>query len=85
VAATVYALGAFSSLLCAALLLRYYSRSQQRLLLWSGLSFIGLTMTNILLFIDLIAVPDIDLHILRYCITAGSLCLLVFGLVWEER
>lgn len=81
----VYVLGALCSLLCSVLLLRHYLRSHQRLLLWSGLCFAGLTATNVVVFIDLVAFPEIDLHIVRHSLTAVSLGLLVFGLVWEER
>lgn len=42
-AATVYVLGALTTLLCAVLLLRAYGVVRQRLLLWSGLCFTGLT------------------------------------------
>jgi hypothetical protein len=54
-------------------------------LFWSALCFGGLTATNILVFIDLVAVPEADLHLLRWGITAVSLGLQVFGLVWESK
>lgn len=84
-AEAVYVLGAASSLLCAGLLLRQYSSSRQKLLLWSALSFGGLTVTNILVFIDLISLPDVDLHVVRWSVTAASLALLLFGLIWESK
>ena len=56
-AALVYVLGALTTLLCAILLLRAYFRVGRRLLLWSGLCFAGLTVSNCLLFIDLIIMP----------------------------
>lgn len=84
-AEAVYILGAASSLLCAGLLLRQYLASRQKLLLWSALSFIGLTVTNVLVFVDLVSLPDVDLHVLRWSITAGSLGLLLFGLIWESK
>ena len=48
----VYGLCVVTSALCAVLLLRGYARSRVPLLLWSGLCFIGLTLNNVLLFID---------------------------------
>jgi len=84
-AETVYVLGALSSLLCAVLLGRQFLASRNKLLLWSSLCFVGLTITNILVFIDLVLVPDLDLHTLRWCITAAALSLLVYGLIWESR
>jgi hypothetical protein len=84
-AETVYILGALSSLLCAVLLFRHYLVSRTQLLFWSALCFGGLTATNVLVFIDLVAVPEADLHLLRWGITAVSLGLQVFGLVWESK
>ena len=81
----VYIFGALSSMLCAGLLWRRYKISQNKLLLWSALCFLGLTINNILVFVDLILVPDVDLHVLRWSATAASLGLIVFGLVWETR
>ena len=42
----VNVLGAFTVFLCATLLLRAYGRTRKRLLLWSGLCFLGLTLSN---------------------------------------
>lgn len=81
----VYILGAASSLLCAGLLLRQFFSSHQKLLLWSALSFLGLTVTNVFVFIDLVTLPEVDLHVLRWSITAASLGLLLFGLIWESK
>jgi hypothetical protein len=81
----VYILGALTSLLCAALLLRGYARGRKRLLLWSGLCFAGLTLSNALVFIDLAIVPDLDLYRWRLGTAATSMVLLLFGLVWESE
>jgi hypothetical protein len=80
----VNALGALTVLLCAALLLRGYGRTRQRLLLWSGLCFAGLTISNVLLIVDLVVVPHMDLYPLRLGVSAGSLLLLQYGLVFES-
>jgi hypothetical protein len=84
-AETVYVLGAFSSLLCAVLLWRQFRVFRNKLLLWSALCFLGLTLTNVLVFVDLVMMPEVDLHVLRWSITTASLSLLVFGLVWESK
>ena len=55
--AIVNVLGTLTVGLCAFLLLRAYGRVRQRLLLWSGLCFVGLTISNALLFFDLSLVP----------------------------
>lgn len=81
----VYVLGALTSLLCAVLLLRGYSRGRKKLLLWSGLCFAGLTLSNALLFVDLVLVgQDISLYIFRLSAAAIAMVLLLYGLVWES-
>lgn len=83
-AATVYVLGALTTLLCAALLLRAYGRVRQRLLLWSGLCFAGLTISNVLLFVDLVILPpDVNLYVARLATAAVAMCALVYGLIRE--
>ena len=81
----VYALCALTSIACAWLLLRGYARTRVRLLLWSGLCFTGLALNNILLFIDVRVLPDVDLSIVRTIPAVIGVLLLVFGLVWETR
>jgi hypothetical protein len=81
----VYILGAASTVLCSVLLLRQYRVGRQPLLLWSGLCFAGLTVTNVLIFLDLAVFLDVDLHYWRLSVAAISLCLLVLGLVWEKK
>jgi hypothetical protein len=79
-----YVLCAATSILCAALLLRGYLRSRSRLLMWSTLCFIGLAINNILLFVDLVILPDsVDLRIVRSGSALISLLLMVAGLIWE--
>lgn len=82
----VYVLGALTTLLCAILLLRGYVHGRERLLLWSGLCFLGLTLSNVLLFVDLVLLPtSADLYLLRLSTAALSMLLLVYGLVWESE
>lgn len=80
----VYGLCAITSLLCAALLWRGYMRGKARLLLWSTLCFVMLTVNNILLVIDrVVLVDEIDLYRLRLFTALAALALLVYGLVWD--
>jgi hypothetical protein len=83
-ASAVYLLCALASSFCAVLLVRSYARTRTRLLLWSSLCFIGLTISNILLFVDLVIVPEIDLSLARSGTAFASIVLLVIGLVWED-
>ena len=82
---SVYILGSFTSLLCAVLLFRGYVRGRRRLLLWSGLCFTGLALENSLVFVDLVLLPDVNLYPLRLAVTAISMALLLYGLVWESQ
>lgn len=80
----IYVLCGVTSVVCAVLLLRGFARTHVRLLLWSGLCFVGLALNNVLLVVDLIVVPGIDLSLYRGAFALGGLVPLVFGLVWES-
>jgi hypothetical protein len=82
-AAAVYILGTLLALSCAILLLRGYIRGRQRLLLWSGLCFLGLSASNLLVFFDLILFPARDLYLARLGTAAIAMLLLLYGLIWE--
>lgn len=84
-AEAVYLLCAATSILAAALLLRAWSRRRTRLLLWSSLCFVGLALNNILLFIDLIVVPAVDLSVSRNVSATAAVVVLLFGLVWDTH
>lgn len=84
-AAAVFILCALTSLMCATLLLRSYRRTGTQLLLWSGLCFLGLTLENSLLFVDLVLIPTVDLSVWRNTLALLSFSLLVYGLVGESR
>lgn len=81
----VYILCAFTSTACAVLLLRGYFASRQRLLFWSALCFVGLAINNVLLFLDLVVVTQIDLSLARSGAGVAALVVLIFGLVWESK
>jgi hypothetical protein len=83
--AIVYALGAATTLLCSVLLLIAYKRVNRRLLLWSGLCFAGLALSNILVFVDLVMVPHVDLYIWRLATAAIAMGLLLYGLILEDQ
>lgn len=81
----VYGLCALTSIVCAALLLRGYRRARSRLLFWSALCFVGLAINNILLLIDLYVVPQIDLFLLRTGVALAAVCVMLYGLIWDDR
>jgi hypothetical protein len=82
---SIYLLCSLTALLCAWLLLRAYRRRQYKLLLWGGICFIGLTLSNVLLFIDKLIVPYMDLYTERLLLTLLSLLVLLYGLVWDAE
>jgi len=82
--AIVNILGTLTVGLCAYLLLRAYGRVRQRLLLWSGLCFVGLTISNALLFVDLLLFPEVSLYTLRLSVAAASMLLLLYALIFES-
>lgn len=77
----VYGLCALASVLCAILLLSAHRRNPTRLLLLSGLCFCGLALNNLLLFADFMAGPHVDLSLYRNATAAGSVLLLLMGLI----
>ena len=81
----IYTLCTLTSLACAILLLRSYRQTRTRLLLWSGLCFVGLTASNVLLLLDRVTFPDIDMLTARLVAALVALLLLLIGLVWESE
>ena len=84
-AGLVYLLCAATCLLCAVLLLRGYAKQRVRLLLWSGLCFVGLMIENIMLYTDVVLVPDIDLSLWRKLPGIVGIVILLFGLIWDSK
>jgi drug/metabolite transporter (DMT)-like permease len=85
VAEAVYALCALTSIACTVLLLRGYRQSKTRLLFWASLCFVGFALNNVLLFIDLILLPQIDLFWWRTLPALIGVGLFVYGLIWEAE
>ena len=83
-AALIYTLCALTCLVTAVLLLRSYQKTRVHLLLWSGLCFIGLTVSNVFLVLDRIVYPDMDLSLPRLGSAFVGMLLLLYGLVWES-
>ena len=85
-AAAVYVLCALTSLACAVLLLRGFQARGVRLLLWSGLAFIGFALGNVMLVVDRVVTgPEVDLALLRSLAVLAGLAVLIYGLVWDAR
>ena len=84
-AAAVYILGFLVTLCCGILLLRAYGSSRLRLLLWSGICFLGLALSNLLVFLDLVMLPNVDLYLCRLMTAAAAMVILLYGLIWEGQ
>lgn len=84
-AAAVYVLCALTSCACAVLLLRGYGRRRVRLLLWSGLGFVGFAIGNAMLVADVLVFPERDLTLWRNLPTLAGVVVLVYGLVWDTQ
>ena len=81
----VYILSSIMSITCAIMLFRGYRASPSHILLWSSACFSLLAVNNIILFIDVLLVPDVDFGglIIRNIAGAAAGSLLLFGLIWE--
>jgi len=85
VAETVYLLCAATSIVCGVLLLRGYHLSKTDLLFWASLCFLGLAINNVILFVDLIVLPGVDLFWWRTLPAIGGMVILLYGLISECR
>jgi hypothetical protein len=79
----IYLLCFVTSFVVMLLLLRAFARSRSRLLLWSALAFIALAASNLLLFIDIVLLPDVDLLPARQLSALAAVGLLLYGFIWE--
>ncbi len=82
-AAAVYLLCFLTSLTAMSLLLRSYWASRSRLLMWSTLGFVALTINNLFLLLDTVVLPDIDLLAIRQISALTGAGLLLYGLILE--
>jgi len=65
------------------LLFRGWRRSRAKLLLWSALCFVGLALNNLIVFVDLVLLPAIDLLPWRQGVSFVALTVLLWGFIWE--
>ena len=84
-AALIYFLCALTCLAAFVLLLRSWRLTRYRLLFWSALCFAALSINNILLVVDKLFLPRVDLSTPRLLAALAGILLLLFGLIWEEE
>ena len=82
----LYGLAVVTSLACMLLLFRAYAASGMRLLLWSALCFVCLSINNVLLFADLVVFPtELDLRPYRLIAALAAVLFLLYGFIWEAE
>lgn len=81
--AAVYIMCFLTSSACAFLLARNYLRTGARLLLWSALCFLLLAGNNLVVVVDLIVLPQVNLGVLRLALSLAAVMVLLFGFVWD--
>ena len=82
----LYLLAALTSMACMVLLFRGYARNGARLLLWSALCFVGLSINNVLLFFDFVVFPtQMDLRVYRLLAALAGVLYLLYAFIWEAE
>ena len=84
-AAVAYVLCSATAFLCTCLLFRAYAANGERLLFWSGICFSMLTLSNLVLVLDRLVYPDVDLSFWRQLPGLAGMAVLLFALIWHDR
>ena len=79
----VYALCFATSAMCAWLLFRSYRKSSARLLMWSAACFVFLAVSNLVVILDILVIPGVDLRIYRLTLSLAAVLTLLFGFIWD--
>jgi len=79
-------LAMLTSAACMWFLFRAYAATHLRLLLWSGLCFVFLTLNNVFLFFDMVVFPvEVDLRPYRLGAALIGVGFLLYGFIWEAE
>lgn len=81
----LYLLAIATSLACTYFLFRAYFQRRVRLLLWSACCFVGLSVNNIALFVDLVVYPAMDLRAVRLLAALVGMMFLLYGFIFESE
>jgi hypothetical protein len=81
----LYTVAVLSSLACTVLLFRGSARRRIRLLMWSAICFAGLTVNNVVLFLDLVVFPELDLRLARLVPALIGMIFLLYGFIWDAE
>lgn len=77
----VYVLCAVTSLVCAGMLFRGFRRNRTQLLFWSCVCFGCFALTNTLLVVDKMMIPNFDLLIPRNALSLSGLVMLLYAMI----
>jgi hypothetical protein len=82
----LFVLALVTSLACTVLLYRAYLKTHLRILLWSALCFVCLTVNNLLLFIDIVVLPvEVDLRVFRHATALVGMLFMIYGFIRESE
>lgn len=83
--ALVYLLCFLTAAICAVLLARRYFTAPTPVLLWSAACFVFLALTNLLVVVDRVLLPEMDLRTERLVLALMAVAVLLFGFIWEAE
>jgi hypothetical protein len=81
----LYSLAILTSFGCTLLLIRGYRERRYPLLLWSAICFACLTANNVLLFLDMLVIPGMDLRVWRLVTALAGVACMLYAFVWESE
>jgi hypothetical protein len=81
----LYSLAILTSLGCTVLLIRGYRERRYSLLLWSAICFACLTANNVLLFVDMLVIPAMDLRVWRLVAALAGVVCMLYAFLWESE
>jgi hypothetical protein len=81
----LYGSAIVTCLACTLLLFRAWRRTRVRLLFWSALCFVGLTVNNVLVYLDFLVFPSTDLRLARLGASLAGMLFLLYGFIWDAE
>lgn len=81
----VYLLCFLTAALCAVLLVRRYMAAPTPILLWSAACFVFLALSNLLVVVDRLVLPEVSLRTPRLVLELIAVSLLLYGFIWEAE
>lgn len=81
----VYLLCFLTAALAAGLLVRQFRMVRSPVLLWSAACFVLLALSNLLVVVDELLVPDVFMRQARLGLTLLAVTVLLYGFIWEAE